>query len=229
MRRRAMMLLARALWPAVLLSATMLLLAPPAWPQGYPSRPIKLVVPFPAGGPSDFFSRILAHGLSAELGQQVVLENRAGAGGVTGVDSVVKSPPDGYTIGLTSGSVLSAIPFMMAKFPFDWQKDLTLLTLVARVREVLAVHPSVPVNTLQDLVARASRLMPLVKEGFAASLTEAATRFALSHPAKGIILVGMATPQQFEDALAAVQKGPLPGAALDRLTALRQTFAGEPR
>jgi tripartite-type tricarboxylate transporter receptor subunit TctC len=150
-----MMLLARTLWRAVLLSATMLLLPAPASAQGYPVRPIKLVVPFPAGGPSDFFSRILAHGLSAELGQQVVLENRAGAGGVTGVDSVAKSPPDGYTIGLTSGSVLSAIPFMTGRFPFDWQKDLTLLTLVARVREVLVVHPSVPVNTLQDLVAHA--------------------------------------------------------------------------
>jgi aryl-alcohol dehydrogenase-like predicted oxidoreductase len=78
-------------------------------------------------------------------------------------------------------------------------------------------------------VDRARRLMPLVKEGFAASLTEAATRFALSHPAMGTILVGMATPQQFEDALAAVQKGPLPQAALDRLSALRQPFAGEPR
>jgi predicted aldo/keto reductase-like oxidoreductase len=65
-------------------------------------------------------------------------------------------------------------------------------------------------------VARAHRLMPLVEEGFAASLTEAATRFALSHPAMGTILVGMATPQQFEDALAAVQKGPLPPAALER-------------
>ena len=150
-----MMLLARTLWPAVLLSAAMLLLAAPARAQGYPVRPIKLVVPFPAGGPSDFFSRILGHGLSAELGQQVVPENRTGAGGATGVDSVAKSPPDGYTIGLTSGSVLSAIPFMTAKFPFDWQKDLTLLTLVARVREVLVVHPSVPVNTLQDLVAYA--------------------------------------------------------------------------
>jgi tripartite-type tricarboxylate transporter receptor subunit TctC len=150
-----MMLLARTLWRALLLSATMLLLPAPASAQGYPVRPIKLVVPFPAGGPSDFFSRILAHGLSAELGQQVVLENRAGAGGVTGVDSVARSPPDGYTIGLTSGSVLSAIPFMTARFPFDWQKDLTLLTLVARVREVLVVHPSVPVDTLQDLVAHA--------------------------------------------------------------------------
>lgn len=78
-------------------------------------------------------------------------------------------------------------------------------------------------------VDRARRLMPLVKEGFAASLTEAATRFALSHPAMGTILVGMATPQQFEDALAAVQKGPLPQAALDRLSALRQAFAGEAR
>jgi aryl-alcohol dehydrogenase-like predicted oxidoreductase len=78
-------------------------------------------------------------------------------------------------------------------------------------------------------VDRARRLMPLVEEGFATSLTEAATRFALSHPAMGTILVGMATPQQFEDALAAVQKGPLPQAALDRLSALRQRFSGEPR
>ncbi|GAC1644178.1 MAG: aldo/keto reductase [Bradyrhizobium sp.] len=76
---------------------------------------------------------------------------------------------------------------------------------------------------------RARRLMPLVQEGFAASLTEAATRFALSDPAMGTILVGMATPQQFEAALAAVQKGPLPQAALDRLSALRQAFSGEPR
>ena len=78
-------------------------------------------------------------------------------------------------------------------------------------------------------IERARRLMPLVTEGFAGSLTEAATRFSLSHPAMGTILVGMATPQQFEDALAAVEKGPLPQAALDRLAALRQAFSGEPR
>jgi aryl-alcohol dehydrogenase-like predicted oxidoreductase len=78
-------------------------------------------------------------------------------------------------------------------------------------------------------VGRAQRLMPLVKEGLAASLTEAATRFALSHPAMGTILVGLATPQQFEDALAAVLKGPLPQAALERLSILRQAFSGEPR
>ena len=78
-------------------------------------------------------------------------------------------------------------------------------------------------------IDRARRLLPLLKDGFAATLTEAATRFALSHPAMGTILVGMATPQQFEDALAAVQKGPLPRAALDRLSALRQQFSGERR
>ncbi len=77
--------------------------------------------------------------------------------------------------------------------------------------------------------ARARRLLPLVNEGFATNLVEAATRFALSHSAMGTILVGMATPQQFEDALAAVHKGPLPTAALDPLSALLHAFAGEPR
>jgi aryl-alcohol dehydrogenase-like predicted oxidoreductase len=99
-------------------------------------------------------------------------------------------------------------------------------------RHPIASPPPEPIGTAlryDSDVVRARGLMPLVKEGFAASLTEAATRFALSHPAMGPILVGMATPQQFEDALAAVEKGPLPPVALDRLKALRQGFAGEPR
>jgi len=78
-------------------------------------------------------------------------------------------------------------------------------------------------------VTRARRLMPIVQEGFAANLTEAATRFAISHPAIGTILVGVAAPHQFENALAAVEKGPLPPAALDRLSTLLRTFSGEPR
>jgi aryl-alcohol dehydrogenase-like predicted oxidoreductase len=99
-------------------------------------------------------------------------------------------------------------------------------------RHPIASPPPEPIGSAMSYdadVARARRLMALVAEGFAASLTETATRFALSHPAMGTILVGMATPQQFEDALAAVQKGPLPPAALDRLRALQQAFAGEPR
>jgi aryl-alcohol dehydrogenase-like predicted oxidoreductase len=99
-------------------------------------------------------------------------------------------------------------------------------------RHPIASPPPAPIGSAMSYdadVARARRLMPLVEEGHAASLTEAATRFVLSQPAIGTILVGMATPQQFEDAFAAVEKGPLPPAALDRLTALRQGFAGEPR
>jgi tripartite-type tricarboxylate transporter receptor subunit TctC len=97
-RPEAMMLQARILSFA-LLCAAMLLWSAPASPQGYPVRSIRLVVPFPAGGPSDFLSRVLGQGMSAALGQQIVLENRTGAGGLTGVDAVAKSAPDGYTIG----------------------------------------------------------------------------------------------------------------------------------
>jgi aryl-alcohol dehydrogenase-like predicted oxidoreductase len=99
-------------------------------------------------------------------------------------------------------------------------------------RHPIASPPPEPIGSAKSYeadVRRASCLMPLVKEGFAASLTEAATRFAISHPAMGTILVGMATPQQFEAALAAVQKGPLPAAALERLSELQEGFAGEPR
>jgi L-galactose dehydrogenase/L-glyceraldehyde 3-phosphate reductase len=92
-----------------------------------------------------------------------------------------------------------------------------------------APEPIGSAMTYEGDIARARRLLPLVTEGFAASLTEAATRFAVTQPAVGTILVGMATPQQFEDAFAAVAKGPLPAAALERLTTLRQGFAGEPR
>jgi aryl-alcohol dehydrogenase-like predicted oxidoreductase len=99
-------------------------------------------------------------------------------------------------------------------------------------RHPTASPPPKPIGSAASYdgdLARARRLMPLVQEGFAASLTEAATRFAISHPAVGTILVGTATPQEFEQALAAVQKGPLPAAALGRLAALQQGFAGEAR
>ena len=99
-------------------------------------------------------------------------------------------------------------------------------------RHPIASPPPEPIGSAMSYdadVARARRLVPLVEDGFAASLTEAATRFVLSQPTIGTILVGMATPSQFDDALAAVRKGPLPPAALDRMAALRRTFAGEPR
>jgi tripartite-type tricarboxylate transporter receptor subunit TctC len=129
--------------------------SPAARAQAFPNRPIRMIVPFAAGGAADLFGRSLANALSAELGQQVVVEIRAGAGGLTGVDATAKSAPDGYTICLAGAAALSAIPFMVSKMPFDWRKDLALLTLVVRVPEVLIVHPALGVDTLVDLVAYA--------------------------------------------------------------------------
>jgi tripartite-type tricarboxylate transporter receptor subunit TctC len=138
-------------------ASLLLFAAASGWPfaaaaQDYPTRPIRLIVPFPAGGPSDMFGRLLGIKLTESLGQQVVVENRSGVGGVTGVDVVARSAPDGYTIGFSSAGALSIMPFMMSKMPFDWQKDLALLTLIARVPEVLVVHPALKVETLKDLV-----------------------------------------------------------------------------
>ena len=123
--------------------------------QSFPTKPIKLIVPFAAGGAADLFGRVLATKMSADLGEQVFVEVHAGAGGLTGVDATAKSPPDGYTICLAGAAALSAIPFMVAKMPFNWEKDLALLTNVVRVPEVVVVTPKLGVNTLQEFVAYA--------------------------------------------------------------------------
>jgi tripartite-type tricarboxylate transporter receptor subunit TctC len=125
--------------------------------QAYPSKPIKMIVPFPAGGPADIFGRGLAHGLSTELGQPVIVENIGGVGGVLGVDRALKSAPDGYTLGFNSGSTLSIAPYSFTKLPYDVKKDAALITLVVRVPEVLAVHPSLPVNSATELVEYAKK------------------------------------------------------------------------
>jgi tripartite-type tricarboxylate transporter receptor subunit TctC len=135
---------------AVLLLAPALALA-----QAYPSKPLRMIVPFPAGGPADIFGRGLAQGLSSELGQPVIVENVGGVGGVLGVDRALKSAPDGYTLGFNSGSTLSIAPYSLSKMPYDVKKDVGLITLVVRVPEVLAVHPSLPVNDLAQLVSYA--------------------------------------------------------------------------
>jgi tripartite-type tricarboxylate transporter receptor subunit TctC len=123
--------------------------------QGYPNKPVRMIVPFPAGGPADIFGRGFAQGLSQELGQPVIVENVSGVGGVLGMDRAMKSAPDGYTLGFNSGGTLALLPYSLAKIPYDVKKDAALITLVVRVPEVLAVHPSLPVNSLGDLVAYA--------------------------------------------------------------------------
>ena len=106
--------------------------------SAWPTKPITLMVPFPAGGPSDALGRILARGLSAELGQQVVIENKGGMGGLIGVAALAKAPPDGYTIGMNATGPTAIAPFMVPNMPVE-DKDLALLTPIALVQMVVRV------------------------------------------------------------------------------------------
>src|SRR5256712_3331095 len=126
-----------------------------AWAQSYPAKPVRMVIGFPAGGPADIFGRTLAQGMAADLGQPVIVENVPGVGGVLGVERGVKSAPDGYTIVCNSASPLVIAPFSLTRLPYDIKKDIALITLVVRVPEVLAVHPSMPVKDFADLIAYA--------------------------------------------------------------------------
>src|SRR3954462_14991304 len=121
----------------------------------YPNKPVRMIIGFPAGGPADIFGRALAQGMSAEFGQPVVVENISGVGGVLGVERGVKSAPDCYTLVFNSASPLVIAPYSLARLPYDIKKDIALITLVVRVPEVLAVHPSLPVNKFEELVAYA--------------------------------------------------------------------------
>jgi len=131
-----------------------------AWPgalaaQEFPNRPIRFVVPFPAGGPSDFISRVLTEKMATLLGAPIVIENRPGAGGMTGIASVAKANPDGYTIAIAPSSQLAMNINLRESMPFHPIKDLALLTQIVSVPEILVVNETVPVKTLADFVALA--------------------------------------------------------------------------
>ena len=140
-----------------------------AFAQAFPSKPVRLIVGFPAGGPADLFGRALAQGMAAELGQPVVVENVSGVGGVLGVDRAAKAAPDGYTLCINSASPLVIAPYSLSKIPYDVKKDFAYLTLVVRVPEVLAVHPSLPANSLADLISYAKANPGKVNFGSAGS------------------------------------------------------------
>jgi tripartite-type tricarboxylate transporter receptor subunit TctC len=120
--------------------------------QAFPSKPLRLVVPFPPGAGTDMFARVLAHKLSESLGQPVVVDNRPGGGATIGTDIVAKSPPDGYTL-LLSTTSHAINPSVYSKLPYDTLRDFATVTQVATVPIVLVVHPSLPVTTAQELVA----------------------------------------------------------------------------
>jgi tripartite-type tricarboxylate transporter receptor subunit TctC len=122
--------------------------------QSYPSRPVKIIVPFPAGGSADTLARLLGQALSEKFGQSFVIENRTGAGGNLGTDNVAKASPDGYTLLLTPSSIAIA-PALYAKLPFDVAKDFTPVSLIGSIPMVIVINPKVPANTLQELIALA--------------------------------------------------------------------------
>jgi tripartite-type tricarboxylate transporter receptor subunit TctC len=123
--------------------------------QGYPSRPIRLIVPFPAGGSADLLGRALAKKMSEGLVQQVVVENRAGAGGTIGIGAVAKAPADGYTLGLGTVSTLGMAPVVRAQPPYDSLAAFAPVSLVASAPFLLVVNASVPAKSLADLVVLA--------------------------------------------------------------------------
>ena len=119
----------------------------------YPSKPIRLVVPFPAGGTTDILARAVAQRLTETMGQPVVVDNRAGAGGNIGADMVAKAPPDGYTLLMGTVGTHAINASLYAKMPYDHVRDFAPVILVAGVPNVLVVNPALPVNSVQELIA----------------------------------------------------------------------------
>ena len=147
MNRRILM----AAWLAVALCAG------PALAQDYPTKPVRLIVPFPAGGSSDVVARFIAQGLSEKMGQQFVVENRAGAAGNVGTDAVAKAAPDGYTLGLSTSGPLANNKFLYKAMPYDSEKAFTPVVLVGEIPLVIVVNLGVPAKNLKEFVELARR------------------------------------------------------------------------
>jgi len=146
--------------PAARFYATVFLLvlawfAAPAAAQGYPAKPLRLIVPFAPGGTNDIMARGVAPELSAILGQQVIVDNRGGASGQIGAEAVAKSPPDGYTLMLVSSSVMSHGPAVNPNLRYDMVRDFAPVGKVSEVPLVIVVHPSVPAKTTRQFIALA--------------------------------------------------------------------------
>lgn len=123
--------------------------------QAYPTRSVRVIVPYPAGGGADFVGRVYARSLSESLGQQLVVDNRGGANGNVGSEVAAKSPPDGYTLLVTASTNLTINPGLYQKMPFDVQRALAPISMLATQPTILVVHPTLPVATVKELIALA--------------------------------------------------------------------------
>jgi tripartite-type tricarboxylate transporter receptor subunit TctC len=132
-----------------------LALAGMAQAQAYPSKPVRLVVPFPAGGATDVLARVISQKAAERLGQPIVVDNRPGAGGAIGSDFVAKAAPDGYTLLIATGSTHSIGPIVNARIPYDVERDFVPIALVADTASALVVPATLPVNNLAEFIALA--------------------------------------------------------------------------
>src|SRR4051812_22434592 len=140
--------------PLILLCVACGLAAGSAGAQNFPAKPIRVIVPFAPGGSTDIVARLLAPRLSENLGQSVVVENRAGGGTTIGMDHVAKSAPDGYTLGVAT-LTFALNPNLFAKLPYNTEKDFAPVSLVSIVPFVIAIHPSIPARSVKELIALA--------------------------------------------------------------------------
>jgi tripartite-type tricarboxylate transporter receptor subunit TctC len=131
------------------------LLPAAALSQAYPTRTIRVIVPFPAGGGVDYIGRIVSKGLTERLGQQVVVDNRPGANAIVGLEALKIAPPDGYTLAAASAGPLAVNPFVYAKLPHDTVKDFTYIANMVAFPLLLVSHPSLPVKNVKELIALA--------------------------------------------------------------------------
>jgi tripartite-type tricarboxylate transporter receptor subunit TctC len=178
-----------------LICAAMVLIALPSVAQTYPNRPIRFIVPFPPGGGNDIVGRIVAQKLADALGQQVVVDNRGGAGGTIGTDLTAKAPPDGHTM-LINNISLAVNATLIPKLPYDTLKDLAPVTLIGRQPNVLVVFPGLPAKSVGELLALARAKPDTVNYGsggvgtashLATELLKLMTHTALVHvPYKGL-------------------------------------------
>lgn len=146
----------RTLSASIVAVATMLAVVLPAVAADYPTRPIKLVVPYAAGGPTDVLGRIIGEYLGRDLKQVVVVENKAGAQGAIGAEAVARSEPDGYTLFVTAASLFVLNPLLYKKLPYQ-PKDFRILAVVTDAPMIMEVHPSVPAKTVAEFVAYARK------------------------------------------------------------------------
>lgn len=128
-----------------------------ARPQPYPVKPIRIIVPFPAGGPTDTHSRWAGQQLTAAFGQQVIVDNRGGAGGVIGTEAVARAAPDGYTLLGGNPGPLTIAPYVRRKLAYDGMRDFAPITLIARSASCMCAHPSLPARSVREFIALAGR------------------------------------------------------------------------